>query len=79
MHDQRTSPAEADDQIDGAILSLLVASPVPWATLEVAREIGDEIDATDGLSRLVRGGLIHRLDGFVFPTRAAVRAAALSG
>jgi hypothetical protein len=73
MHDQRTSPAEQDDSTDNAILGLLLDSPTPWATAEVAREIGDDVDATDGIARLARGGLIHRLDGFVFATRAAVR------
>lgn len=71
MHDQPT-PAEQDDQIDSAIMVLLIDSPVPVATYEVAREVGD-VEATDGLARLVRAGLVHRLDGFVFATRAALR------
>jgi hypothetical protein len=79
MHQEATtcSPAEDDDRIDGAILGLLIDSPVPWSVLEVEREIGDEIATADGLARLARAGLIHRFDGFVFATRTAARAAAV--
>jgi hypothetical protein len=31
-------------------------------------------DVTDSLNRLYGGGLIHRLDGFVWASRAAVMA-----
>jgi hypothetical protein len=77
MHDQRTSPAQQDVQIEGAILGLLLDSPAPMSDQEVAREIGDEIAAIDALTRLHRTGLVHRLDGFAFPSRPAARAAAL--
>jgi hypothetical protein len=74
MHDQPIpTPAEQDDEIDSSILGLLTDCPVPWSAEEVAREIGDAVGATDGLGRLARAGLVHRLDGFVFATRAAVR------
>ena len=72
MHDQPT-PADQQDSTDSAILGLLFDSPTPWATAEVARELGDEVAATDGLAHLVGAGLVHRLDGFVWATRAAVR------
>ncbi|MEX1141380.1 MAG: hypothetical protein WEB79_03605 [Thermoleophilaceae bacterium] len=74
MHDQRTpTPAERDDQIDGAILAFLLDRPALRAADEVAREVGDEIAAADGLGRLARAGLIHRLDRFVFASQAAER------
>jgi hypothetical protein len=72
MHDQRT-PAEREDSTDSAILGLLLDSPTPWATGEVARELGDDVDATDGIARLVGAGLVHRLDRYVWATRAASR------
>jgi hypothetical protein len=73
MHDQRIPPCEQDDSTDSAILGLLIDSQVPWATSEVALEIGGDVDATDGIARLAGAGLVHRLDGFVWATRAAVR------
>jgi hypothetical protein len=75
MHEQRTlTPAEEDGQIDGAILGLLISpdSQRPWSVEEIIREIGD--DTTDSLNRLYGAGLIHRLDGFVWATRAALMA-----
>ena len=75
MHDQRTPPgfpAEADT--DGAIMAMLLQPDAqrPWTACEIVREIGDEIAVVDSLRRLHGGGLIHRLDGFVFATRAAL-------
>ncbi|HEV3002084.1 MAG TPA: hypothetical protein VGW75_15180 [Solirubrobacteraceae bacterium] len=78
MHDERT-PAGDDDRADAAILDLLLYDDHrhPWADEEIARDIGDRLTVTDALSRLERTGLIHRRDGFVFPTRAAHRASKL--
>jgi hypothetical protein len=76
MHDQRSSTvAEGEDQVDAAILGLLLHPDAqrPWAEDEVAREVGDPLAVTDGLARLFGAGLVHRLEGFVFATRAAVR------
>jgi len=73
MQEQRTlTPAEADAQIDSAILGLLLVPDVQrlWSRDEIEREIGS--DVTDSLNRLYGGGLIHRLDGFVWATRAAI-------
>lgn len=63
---------------DSAILALLVQTDEqrPWSTYEVEREIGGE--TTDALNRLYGAGLIHRLDGFVWATRAALHAEQLS-
>jgi hypothetical protein len=75
MQDQRTlTPAEEDGQIDSAILGLLMEPDVqrPWSREEIDREIGS--DTTDNLNRLYGVGLIHRLDGFVWVTRAAIAA-----
>ncbi len=69
----------SEDQTDTAILTMLLADPGVWAVDEIARELGDRLRATDGVGRLYAAGLVHRLDGFVFPSRAAARANALGG
>jgi hypothetical protein len=68
MHDEDICP---EQEADAAVLALLIDSPGPWAVDEVQREIGDAVAAADSLARLVGGGLAHRIDGFVFPSRAA--------
>ncbi len=67
------SEIEREKHTDGVILSFLLADDAqrPWSEEEVAREIEDRAAASDGLKRLARGGLVHRLDGFVFASRAA--------
>ena len=49
----------------------------PASAEEIAREVGDRLAAEDALERLYRAGLIHRLDDFVWATRAALRAKGL--
>ena len=76
MQAQNIPPMSEDERevhIDGVILTVLLASDAqrPWSEEEVAREIEDPIAAADGLKRLARGGLVHRLNGFVFASRAA--------
>ena len=44
----------------------------PWAVDEIAREVHG--DVTDSLGRLHGGGLIHRLEGFVWASRARLEA-----
>jgi hypothetical protein len=75
MHQNPTlSVIEQDNMIDSSILGLLMleTSHRPWAVEEIAREMGQ--DVTDSLNRLYGGGLVHRLDGFVWATRAATMA-----
>lgn len=68
--------AEQQDHTDGVILEALLDCDAqrPWSVDEVARLLNDPVDASDGLGRLARAGLVHRLDGFVFASRAALRA-----
>lgn len=68
--------AEREAHTDAVILEALLDTDGqrPWAVDEVARVLNDPIDASDGLGRLARAGLIHLLDGFVFASRAALRA-----
>lgn len=65
--------AEREGAIDCAILGMLVNSDLRlWARDEIEREMGR--DVTDSLNRLYGGGLIHRLEGFAWATRAALMA-----
>jgi|HubBroStandDraft_6_1064221.scaffolds.fasta_scaffold888728_2 hypothetical protein len=68
------SAAEQQDHTDAVILEALLDNDAqrPWSVDEVSRLLNDPIDASDGLGRLVRAGLVHRLDGFVFASRAAL-------
>ncbi len=68
--------AEREAHTDAVILESLLDRDAqrPWTVDEIARDLGDPIDATDGLSRLAKAGLVHRLEGFVFASRAALRA-----
>ncbi len=76
MHDQ---PNLDPDQADAAILGLLLEpdSQRPWSDDEIAREIGDRLTVTDGLARLAGAGLVHRLNSFVWASRAALHGDAL--
>jgi hypothetical protein len=71
MHDEPT-PAERDGVIDGAILGLMIhtSDQRVWSRDEIEREIGEEV--ADSLNRLYGAGLIHRLEGFAWATRAAL-------
>jgi hypothetical protein len=76
--DDVTPIAAAENATDKTVLELLLHSKQwPWSVEEVGRELGDRIDAADSVGRLSRAGLVHRHDGFVFPTRAAIRAVEL--
>jgi len=76
MHDQDTRALSLSEPvIDGTIMASLLADDAqrPWTVDEIVREIGSEVAVSDSLNRLYGGGLIHRLGGFVFATRAALR------
>ena len=64
MHDQPNP--------DRAILGMLVDRDAqrPWSEDEIEREVGS--GAKDCLNVLYAAGLIHRLGGFVWATRAAL-------
>jgi hypothetical protein len=75
MPEERTpTPAEEDQRLDHKIIVLLLDREAqgPWSEQEVERELG--CDVTDSLARLYAAGLIHRLQGFVWATRAALAA-----
>ncbi len=73
-------PAAELDRIESTVLEVLIDpnGSQLWSVAEVGREVGDELRAIDALESLHRAGLIHRTsDGFVFATRAAIRASEL--
>jgi hypothetical protein len=75
-----SSPEE--ERVEHAVLDLLLHGDAagPWAEDELVREIGDRVSVADALARLAAVGLLHRLaGGFVFASRAAVRASRLGG
>ena len=72
---QRPNGAVDDRDRDRNILNLMLAdSPWLWSLDEISRELRSTIDAQDTVTRLADAGLLHHLDRFVFPTRAARRA-----
>ncbi len=81
MQDQRIQTvADEEAQTDQAILGLLLAdSAAIWSIEEMASEVGNNpIHVTDAINRLAKVGLVHRLDGFLFASRAAARATELA-
>jgi hypothetical protein len=64
------APTERQRQLDSAILAMLVhEEALLWSVEEIAREI--KTDPVDSLDRLHGGGFIHRLENYVWATRAA--------
>jgi len=74
MPDRQPIPDIEDAHLDGALLGLLISDDGqrPWSEDEIGREL--KMDPSDSLNRLYGGGLIHRLHGFVWATRAALLA-----
>ena len=78
MRDQRSPVTEDEAKVDVAVLGLLLETDRLWSVEEVRRESGDPVETEDSLARLYGGGLIHRLEGFVFAARPALQAARLA-
>jgi DNA-binding GntR family transcriptional regulator len=73
-------PAVSDEQRDSLVLNLMLCEPsgYPWSQEELVRAIGgDWIGVSDAVARLEADGLLHRIGGFVFPTRTCRRAGEL--
>lgn len=83
QHNEHEHEAEpmSEEHTDAVILEALLDTNAqrPWTVAEVAREFDlSEENASDSVGRLARAGLVHRHDGFVFASRAAVRTSTLS-
>lgn len=85
MHDQRSEVGGSlpdVDEVAGVVLGILVSNhPGLLGIEELVCEFAGLRDrgsarvlVEDGLAQLLASGLAHRLDGFVFATRAAMRA-----
>jgi hypothetical protein len=80
-HREKTVVEEEDDQVQHAILALLLYEhPGQRSIDEVVREMTDQPERVvardaivNALRDLVAAGLLHRNGQFVFATRAAVR------
>ena len=86
MHSQpnpAVSASIAEDSLDEALLGLLIDDhPGLWSIAELCRSLIssaqtaatgeiETCDTEDAVERLYAAGLIHRIGGFVFATRAA--------
>jgi hypothetical protein len=82
MAQQTPGTPEHDDPeiIERAVHGLLIIRDEqrPWSVHEIELEIGDHIAVVDALRRLQGLGLVHRCGDFVWATRAALAADALT-
>jgi hypothetical protein len=67
------TPADQADGLDKIVLLLLFDDRMPWTVDELGRELNSRLEAADAIASLAGAGLVHRLDDFVIPTRAARR------
>jgi hypothetical protein len=66
--------AEPERQAEGAILGLLLNFEAGslWSVEEVVHQLSaPRLEVIDGLASLEAAGLIHRIEDYVFATRAA--------
>ncbi|MGC1165885.1 MAG: hypothetical protein WA862_07250 [Solirubrobacterales bacterium] len=79
--DDTWTPAAGDNATEAAVLQrLLDLHPIQVTTAELVREVGGQSPGfaeRDAIERALRdlagAGLLHIHDGFVLPTRAALR------
>jgi hypothetical protein len=73
------SEAEKQRLMDTSILDMLLDSDAarPWSMAEIEREM-ENWEAADSVGRLVRAGLVHPVDDFVWASRAAIAAHSLN-
>lgn len=76
MSDELLSFAEEEANDDFGVLLILLARgdhDGVWSIEELIRARQERPRTEDSIERLLRAGLIHRHEHFVFPTRAATR------
>jgi hypothetical protein len=71
---EEETPGERIDRREKMVLAMMLEDPFPWTVEEIGRALNNQGYASDSVDKLAGAGLVHRLDGFVFPTRAARRA-----
>ena len=71
---EEETPGERIDRREKLVLAMMLEDPFPWTVEEIGRALNNHGYASDSVAKLAGAGLVHRLDGFVFPTRAARRA-----
>ncbi|MGA8353601.1 MAG: hypothetical protein WB698_05490 [Solirubrobacteraceae bacterium] len=73
---KKLTVAQQESIADEIVLDMLldIEWQRPWSVEEIARELGDPVEADDCLGRLIRRGLVHQLNGYVFASRAAIHA-----
>jgi hypothetical protein len=59
------------EEIDGSVLMTLCEEPSPWPMDELKREHGGGVDVVDAVGRLVRRGLVLRMDGGAYVIASA--------
>lgn len=83
MHDEgipkdaKLTVAEIERQSDRVVLMILTSHPGLWSLDEIKREVHDPQDVEDSVNRLHAAGLVHKIDGFAFASRAATLAVEL--
>ncbi len=60
-------------EIDSMVLHVLCGEPGPWVQSELEREFGEPVKVADAIGRLVRRGMVLRMDGGLVLTTAAGR------
>jgi hypothetical protein len=77
MHDEPTgaAPPRDPERTQAVVMAQLLAGEHswPWSVRELALELDDELAAADAVVALQAAGLIHRVGGYVWPTRPAAR------
>ena len=81
QHEPTATPAEEDDRTDQLVINLLADPDQPWSEEEIIRELTgiSRLAVVNSLARLRGKGVIHRLNEFVFMTRAARQCYRLTG
>lgn len=70
---EQSEAVDVPENFQRQIMALVLWAGEEWCTIEeLARKVGDLIDALDAMSALADAGLLHRQGHYVFPTRAAV-------
>jgi hypothetical protein len=79
MHDEpsQITPQQETDLVENLVLQMMLDDHTPglWTSDELAKAHGDPIATADALAGLHAMGLVHRHREFVWPSRAATRAA----